>query len=55
MTSSLQVEEIVMSQDSDNSNILCVAVDDESPDMFKVVMSCLEHYVGSTEVWNMDS
>ena len=46
----LQVKAIMMGQDSDNDNILFLAVWSKSPDMFKAVMSCLEHNVGSTEV-----
>ena len=42
-----------MHKDSNNDNILFRAVYSKSPDMFKVAMSCLEHYVDSTEVWNM--
>jgi len=42
-----------MSRDSDNESILSPAIRSKSPDMFKVAMACLEHHVGSTEVWNM--
>ena len=45
----------MVDQDSDNENILFFAVDSKRPDMFKTVMSCLDHYVGSPEVWNMNS
>ena len=51
----LQVKEIMMGQDSDNDNILFLAVGSKRPDMFKAVMSRLDHYVGSPEVWNMNS
>ena len=53
--SSLQVKEIMMDQDSNNENILFVTVWSKRPDMFKAVMSCLDHLVGSPEVWNMNS
>ena len=43
-----------MSQDCVNESILFEAVWSQSLDMFKVAMSCLQHYVGSTEVWNMN-
>ena len=39
-----------MSQDCDNDSILFEAVWSESADMFKVVVSWLEHHVDSTEV-----
>ena len=44
-----------MGQDSNNDNILFQAVWSKRPDMFKAVMSCLDPYVGSPEVWNMNS
>ena len=44
-----------MGQDSDNDNILFLAVESNRPDMLNAVMSCLDHYVGSPEVWNMNS
>ena len=44
-----------MDQDSNNENILFVAVRSMRPDMLKAVMSCLDHLVGSQEVWNMNS
>ena len=52
---SLHVKDIVMDQDSNNNNIFFLAVGSKRPDMFKAMMSRLDHYVGSPEVWNMTS
>ena len=45
----------MIDQDSNNVNILFLAVWSKRPDMFKAVISCLDHYVDSPEVWNMNS